>query len=507
MTERKNRHIMSVVRCLLYGMEVPKYFWNFAVLTATYLINRTPSRVLNGKAPLHILQPDCTLFHVLPRVFGCTCFVQNRSPLRTKLDDKAIRCVFLGYSPMSKGYRCYDPASRRFYNSMDVNFLENVSFFAGTHTTPALVPQDTSFVPDELPRPVPIFDSPSPEVSLPPVITSSPEFRYSRRPQAHAPFPNASSDTGPASPTPLRRSIRVSRPVNRYGYSCSTHHLISQYISYSALSGSYQAFLGNVDSVLIPRSVFETLQISHWVTAMQAEMDALQHNQTWELVSLPPGAKPVGCKWVYAVKYLPDGSIDRYKARLVAKGFTQIPGKDFTATFAPVAKLTTVRLVVSLAASYSWPLHQLDVKNAFLNGDLLETIYMDPPPGFRAEGEYSGKVCRLRKSLYGLKQSPRAWFSRFSDVVLSIGFTRCHSDHTCFIRRCPDGRCIILSVYVDDIIITGNDTTGIARVKEKLGTVFDVKDLGPLRYFLGIEIARSRHGISMTQKEIYLGPP
>ena len=110
----------------------------------------------------------------------------------------------------------------------------------------------------------------------------------------------------------------------------------------------------------------------------------------------------------------------------------------------------------------------------------------------------------MRKSLYGLKQSPRAWFSRFSDVVLSIGFTRCHSDHTCFIRRRPDGRCIILSVYVDDIIITGNDTTGIARVKEKLGTVFDVKDLGPLRYFLGIEIARSRHGISMTQRKYIL---
>ena len=230
----------------------------------------------------------------------------------------------------------------------------------------------------------------------------------------------------------------------------------------------------------IPRSISEALQNPHWVQAMQAEMAALQHNHTWDLVSLPPGEKTVGCKWVYAVKHLPDGSIDRYKARLVAKGFTQIPGKDFSATFAPVAKLTTVRLLVSLAASQSWPLYQLDVKNAFLNGDLQETIYMDPPPGFRAEGECSGKVCKLRKSLYGLKQSPRAWFSRFSNVVLSMGFIRCHSDHTCFIRRRPDGRCIILSVYVDDIIITGNDTAEITRVKAKLGTTFDVKDLGLL---------------------------
>jgi hypothetical protein len=125
---------------------------------------------------------------------------------------------------------------------------------------------------------------------------------------------------------------------------------------------------------------------------------------------------------------------------------------------------------VSLVASHSWPLHQLDVKNAFLHGNLLETIYMDPTPGFRAEGEYAGKVCRLCKSLYGLKQSPRAWFSRFSEVILSMEFVRCHSDHTCFIRRRSDGCCIILLVYVDDIILTG-----------------------ALKCFLGIEVAHSRH--------------
>ena len=123
-----------------------------------------------------------------------------------------------------------------------------------------------------------------------------------------------------------------------------------------------------------------------------------------------------------------DGTIDQYKARLMAKGFTQVPGKDFGATFAPVAKLTMVRLPIPLTASYSWPLHQLDVKNAFLNGDLSETIYMDPPPGFWVQVEYSGKVCWLRKSLYGLKQSPRAWFQCFSEVVLTVGFTRCHSE-------------------------------------------------------------------------------
>uniref|UniRef100_A0A5B6Z3F8 Reverse transcriptase Ty1/copia-type domain-containing protein n=1 Tax=Davidia involucrata TaxID=16924 RepID=A0A5B6Z3F8_DAVIN len=129
---------------------------------------------------------------------------------------------------------------------------------------------------------------------------------------------------------------------------------------------------------------------------------------------------------------------------------------------------------------------------------------MDPPPGFRAEGEYSGKVCRLRKSLYGLKQSPRAWFSHFSDVILGMQFVRCHSDHTCFIRRGSNSLCILLSVYVDDIIITGDDTPGIAQVKQDLGRFFDVKDFGSLRYFLGIEVARSRHGISLSQRKYVL---
>jgi transposase InsO family protein len=514
--ERKNRHIMSIVRCLLSGMHVPKSYWHMAVLTAVYLINRTPSRVLHSMAPLQILKPDCTLFFILPRVFGCTCFVQNRSPHRTKLDNKSVKCIFLGYSAMSKAYRCYDPVSRHLYHSLDVTFFEDVPFYS-THST--LQVSDLSppaiEITSPLVRPVPIFDSMVPESSSPPVQRSSPPLQvYTRRPRTQSPLPDSSLDPGSGmSPTPLvstpppptsRYPSRVRQAPSRFGWLSSTNHPISQYISYFGLSDSYRAFIGKLESVSIPRSVSAALQDPKWVTAMQAEMNAFQANQTWELVPLPAGEKTVGCKWVFTVKYMADSSVDRYKARLVAKGFTQVPGKDFGATFAPVAKLTYVRLLVSLAASHSWPLHQLDIKNAFLHGDLLETIYMDTPPGFRAEGEYAGKVCCLRKSLYGLKQSPRAWFSRFSEVILSMEFVRCHSDHTCFIRRRLDGCCIILLVYVDDIILTGDDAPGISQVKQDLGKVFDVKDLGSLRYFLGIEVARSRNGISLSQRKYTL---
>ncbi|GFY85851.1 hypothetical protein Acr_04g0005890 [Actinidia rufa] len=194
--ERKNRHIMSVVRCLLRGMGVPKYFWHMAVLTATYLINRTPSRVLNGKAPLHILQPASTLFPIIPRVFGCTCFVQNRSPTRTKLDDKAVRCIFLGYSSMSKGYRCYDPVTRHMYHSLDVTFLETVPFFSNSTPNPGseILAADEPIPPRPLPILEPTSPTPTPNGSLSPIASQDPG------PRAQAPLPASSPESGMSSP-------------------------------------------------------------------------------------------------------------------------------------------------------------------------------------------------------------------------------------------------------------------------------------------------------------------
>ena len=153
---------------------------------------------------------------------------------------------------------------------------------------------------------------------------------------------------------------------------------------------------------------------------MAEEMDALYSNDTWELVTLPPKKSPIGCRWVYTMKVGHDGQIDRLKARLVDKGYTQQYGSNYYDTFSPVAKIAFVRLLLSMAAMRSWLLFQLDIKNVFLHGDLAEEVYMEQPPGFVAQGKF-GLVCKLRRSLYGLKQSPRAWFSRFSSVVQEFG--------------------------------------------------------------------------------------
>ena len=177
-------------------------------------------------------------------------------------------------------------------------------------------------------------------------------------------------------------------------------------------------------------------------------------------------------------------------------------GVDYLETFSPVARLNSVRILPSFAVSHSWPLYQLDIKNAFLHGDLKEEVYMDQPPGYVVAGS-EHLVCRLQKALYGLKQSPRAWFDRFSAVVLGYGFQRSTSNHSVFIRHSSNGT-IVLIVYVDDIIISGSDSTDIADLKAYLSKHFHTKDLGALRYFLGIEVARSSQGISLSQRKYIL---
>ena len=178
-------------------------------------------------------------------------------------------------------------------------------------------------------------------------------------------------------------------------------------------------------------------------------------------MTLPPGKSVVSCKWIYKIKTRSDGSIERYKARLVAKGFTQEYGIDYEETSAPVARISSIRALLAVAAAIKWDLFQMDVKNAFLNGNLSEEVYMQPPPGLSVE---SKKVCHLRRALYCLKQAPRAWFAKFSSTISRLGYMASHYDSVLFLRR-TDKCTILLLLYVDDMIITGDDLNGIQELK------------------------------------------
>lgn len=207
----------------------------------------------------------------------------------------------------------------------------------------------------------------------------------------------------------------------------------------------------------------------------------------------------VGCKWIFKIKRLPAGSIDRYKARLVAKGFHQRPGVDYLETFSPVVKPTTVRLVLSLTVSRGWSLCQLDVNNAFLQGHLSEDVFMAQPPGF-LDRDNPTHVCKLRKAIYGLKQAPRAWYHELRQFLVASGFTNSHADTSLFVFN-TSGNLVYLLVYVDDIIIIGCNGTTVQQFINLLGKRFSIKDLGDLTYFLGVEVATTSIGLLLSQRK------
>ncbi|KAJ9683729.1 hypothetical protein PVL29_019345 [Vitis rotundifolia] len=490
--ERKNRHLVETARTILLHSNVPFRFWGDAVLTACYLINRMPSSILHDQIPHSLLFPDQPLYFLPPRVFGCTCFVHILTPGQDKLSAKAMKCLFVGYSRLQKGYRCYSLETHRYFISADVTFFEDSPFFSATSESlpvsevlPILIVSPPNAMP---PRPLQVYHR------RPRVVAPLP---FAEAPADSLPIPSASP--APDLPSPNDLPIAVRKGIR----STRNSHPIYNFLSYHRLSSPYSAFVSAISSVSLPKSTHEALSHPGWRQAMVDEMAALHSNGTWDLVVLPSGKSTVGCRWVYAVKVGPDGQVDRLKARLVAKGYTQVYGSDYGDTFSPVAKIASVRLLLSMAAMCSWPLYQLDIKNAFLHGDLAEEVYMEQPPGFVAQGE-SGLVCRLRCSLYGLKQSPRAWFDRFSSVVQEFGMLRSTADHSVFYHHNSLGQCIYLVVYVDDIVITGSDQDGIQKLKQHLFTHFQTKDLRKLKYFLGIEIAQSSSGVVLSQRKYAL---
>ncbi|TQD71560.1 hypothetical protein C1H46_042906, partial [Malus baccata] len=560
--ERKNRHLLDVARSLCSAMHVPKRFWGDAIHTAVFLINRMPSRVLQFQTPIQTLSQYHSLpslLHIPPKVFGCVCYVHVPMQNRDKLDPRAIKCVFIGYSATQKGYRCYYPPTGKFFVSMDVTFREHEEFFSKDDLATSLQGEIWSKEEEKLPLDIgdehlsdvgdganlpndkaqgekilkvyertrkkgdkgkrddeidhpqtdPHIDqlsdqSAATRTNYPEVTTHSSSlqptiFDESNHEISLSDDPNEPHRESQGSRYPIRENRGI--PPVRYGQSSTKRikYPISNFVSSHRLSDSYISFANQLSSVSVPNKLQDALKDPKWKKAMIEEMEALRKNSTWELVALPEGKKPVGCRWVFTVKHKADGSVERYKARLVAKGYTQTYGIDYQETFAPVAKINTIRVLMSLAANLGWPLRQFDVKNAFLHGDLDEEVYMDLPPGFTTTCDI-GKVCRLRKSLYGLKQSPRAWFGRFAQSMRSYGFKQTQADHTLFLKH-DRGKLTALIVYVDDMVVTGNDVEEIQKLQKYLAKEFEMKDLGTLKYFLGIEVARSKHGIFLSQKK------
>ncbi|KAL2243773.1 UNVERIFIED_CONTAM: Retrovirus-related Pol polyprotein from transposon TNT 1-94 [Sesamum indicum] len=477
--ERKHRHLLNVARALLFQASLPIRFWGDAILTATFLINRTPNKLLHWKTPFELLHGHLPTYNHL-RVFGSLCFATNLNPHKSKFHPRALKCVFIGYSMHQKAYKLFDLDSRSVLFSRDVQFYEGVFPFS----------QNVSSSNPSPPLPLVSLDvdavsSPSSLFSPQPVVFQSP---YSQR---VSPLPSIDASTRAISPVP-RRSNRISRKpiwledfVSNVTNSCIIH----------PCNAAYTSFVASMSVLQEPKSYQEAMQHQEWLDAIKAEITALENNHTWSLVPLPAGKRPIGCKWVYKTKLRADGSVERYKARLVAKGFSQIAGVDYTDNFSPVAKPVTVRVLLAVAAAYGWPLQQMDVNNAFLHGYLEEDLYMQPPEGYSVQ---PGLVCKLERSLYGLKQASQQWNVELTLKLTDFGFSQSAYDH-CLFTKMTDSGLVALLVYVDDIVVTAPSLELIQSVKTYLHSLFTIKDLGDARYFLGLEIACNSDGLYLAQ--------
>jgi hypothetical protein len=564
--ERKHRHIVETGLALLSHAHLPQSFWDDAFITAAYLINRLPTKLLQHKTPFEVLFQSLPDYSSL-RVFGCACWPNLRPYNSNKLMPRSKECIFLGYSPSHKGYKCLHVSSSRIYISRDVIF--NESFFPSAVVSPSTtlpshsdtITFPTTMITKSFSEASPLALSPS-QVSVPlsshtlsSPILSFPTLSPNHPPistcttnptienPATTPNPTLSPTLSPPSPShTFENSAPTPNPTlsptlspnhtfdhleapssfesvehletqsaaNHVEPPVPSHHpMITR--SKNNISKPKQLNDGTVKypishallatvlpEISEPTCYTMAVKDENWRKAMNLEFDALLKNQTWRLVPSTSAQNVIGCKWVFRLKRKADGSIERYKARLVAKGFHQQPGIDYGETYSPVIKPTTVRLVLSIAISAGWPVHQIDIHNAFLHGHLSEEVFMSQPPGF-AHPQHPNHVCKLQKALYGLKQAPRAWFSRLSTKLITLGFHGSLSDTSLFILKTAAFTMYIL-IYVDDILITCSRPSEIHKLINELNVEFAVKDLGPLNFFLGIQVLKCSTGVFLSQQ-------
>ncbi|KAL1221943.1 Retrovirus-related Pol polyprotein from transposon TNT 1-94 [Cardamine amara subsp. amara] len=532
-SERKNKHLMEVARTMLFDRSVPKQYWGDAVMTACYLINRLPTIHLGSVSPYEVLNNTKPFIDYL-RVFGCVCHVFVPEAQRNKLEPKSIKCMFIGYSSTQKGYKCYSPTTKRMHISREVRFVEERGYFdkknwenledlvssvenastlrvileglaPGGDTAEKVDNNEVENVESDNGDSVEVEAGVDSESDVNEDGSSS---GNSTLDPVETAVVEESEESGPEAESlpPLRRSTRVRFPPEHwrntrvYYNNQAVAHPFQNHCTMDQFPKEHQAFLSEIDKHKIPNSYDEACLYDVWVQAMLEEIKSMVKNETWDEVDKPSKKKLIGCRWVYTIKYTSTGEIERYKARLVAKGYTQKHGVDYTETFAPVAKLHSVRIILSIATNLCWNIWQMDVKNAFLQGELKEEVYMVTPEGVNIG---DNKVCKLKKAIYGLKQSPRAWYHKLSGCLLKNGFRRSEADHTLFTTRGENGIVAVL-VYVDDIIVTGDDVEGIKRTKGLLKASFDIKDLGELKYFLGIEVCKFENGLFLSQRKYTL---
>lgn len=454
--ERENRSIVESARAMLLNTNLPQELWAEAVNTAVYLLNRRPCKSNDNKTPYELWFNKAPALQHL-KIFGSLAFVHIPKQFRSKLESKSKKLVMVGYCGYSQNYRLFDIKSRKVTISRDVNFNENVT----KHETENI----STHIEFEWP-----------------ILTKTEEIQTETTEDNAAETIEENHETVQHDNL-INEDVRQLR--NRNEIRPPARYCDNEFIACSAIIEEPQTFDQAVSS---PES-------KQWYEAMKEEMLSLEKNNTWKLVPLPNNRKPIGCKWVYRIKQKPNGKIDRYKARLCAKGYSQQHGIDYKETFSPVIRYDSIRVLLAIAAVNNMEIKQFDVKTAFLYGNLNEEVYMQQPDGFTIDN--STFVCKLNKSIYGLKQSPRCWNLKFTNFLTTFGFKQLNTDRCVFYTRVSNTD-VYLALYVDDGLILCESTDIIEEILSTLSSCFDIT-ISDGTYFCGLEIQRNRE-----KREIFI---
>ncbi|KAK2418362.1 putative mitochondrial protein [Trifolium repens] len=465
--ERKNRTIQESARVMLHAKNVPYHFWAEAMNTACYVHNRVTLRK-GTTSTLYELwkdrKPTVKHFHI----FGSECFILADREPRRKLDPKSEKGFFLGYSTNSRAYRVYNTKTQVVMESVNVvvkdsSDKENEGVDQGTPVSVNVEPDDGASTPasmneaDER-----TIEEDNDESARPQATSKGPSVRVQK---------NHPLDLVIGNP---EQGITTRRTNDVVANSCFV-------------------------SLFEPKNVKEALTDEAWIEAMQEELNQFERSEVWDLVPRPEDVNVIGTKWVYKNKSDENGTVTRNKARLVAQGYTQIEGLDFDETFAPVARLESIRLLLGVACILKFKLYQMDVKSAFLNGYLQEEVYVEQPKGF-VDPEHPNYVYKLKKALYGLKQAPRAWYERLTQFLEEQGYRKGGSDKTLFVKQ-EKGKFIIAQIYVDDIVFGGMSNTMVQHFVQQMQSEFEMSLVGELTYFLGLQIKQMDDTIFISQSK------
>lgn len=510
--ERKNRTLIEKARALLIDANAPLKCWGEAIVTANYLSNRSLNSAIENKTPfeLWVGRKPC-INHLY--VFGCKTFVLIKDSNSHKFAPKAIPGMFIGYSETSKAFKILLPSKNKVIISKDIRVMKSM-FYKEINK---------NYITD--------------------LLDDKPQMcsRKSQHKQVATEFDNVGDVTSYLDDINNIDSENVQQNVNDfYTEDVQPEEQENSESDYESLSGSnhfyendevvsdnadeassryslrnrsaitapkrYDDFImaaaeevENLHKLKEPQSFKEAMESPDklkWQEAMQNEITSLKENHTWDLVNLPKRRKALPCRWVYKIKFNPDGSVDRYKARMVIKGYSQIPGVDYDRTFSPVARLTTVRSLLAVAAKENLKVTQFDVTTAFLNGELEDEIYMKQPEGYE---DGTKRVCKLKRSLYGLKQAPRCWNICIAEFLLKSGFKQSEADPCLFVRNKNQLK-VAVALYVDDGLIAHNTTAAGEEFLNELKSRFKIT-FKPASYFLGMEIiVRQDNSIFLCQK-------